>query len=582
MLELVPVLCECGFRMQAQPADLGREAVCPQCGVRFLLWPAGEATTRTSATPWYLRVGSHEMGPFAPDDLRTFVAAGRIQRGTHVRKGDEGPWVPAENVRGLLDAPPLRPPPPPLKPPAPRAATPPPVPPAGRAQGVRPPPAHRAGRRGGRGMPRGERGGMAAQLARQPGIVLAMGIGLVVIVGLVITLATRDAGTPVTPSDADLVAGITARRQDPTGNEDAAGKGPDIVKPIRQAPPAELTTEQVAARAVPSVAVVLGRSGSGTGFLVAPNLVATNRHVIAQELIQHVRVKFPDAEKRLRGNYGVRLRYEDPDFDLAFLEVDIDLPELTLAPAHAFSRGQEITVIGSPGMGDGQILQNAISRGLLSTEVQFEGVAYYQLDVAINPGNSGGPVFDKRGHVIGVVTLKATNKDGLGFCLPLSSLRSALERARTVETQEKLSMRAQHRLCVTALGLLRSAYNYAQAGEVYVLAMEASMAKGEDLNLGLRVARALLRDRLSAMDSKVILELSDAGPQVLVDTSLSSDTRARFEGLLATYYAIKEHVEHPSGTFTEWKKKAENLQAACERVALEFKREEGIDVFEED
>jgi serine protease Do len=47
------------------------------------------------------------------------------------------------------------------------------------------------------------------------------------------------------------------------------------------------------------------------------------------------------------------------------------------------------------------------------------GIAYLQLDAKINPGNSGGPVLDRAGRVIGIVTLKLQEAEGIGFALPI-------------------------------------------------------------------------------------------------------------------------------------------------------------------
>jgi S1-C subfamily serine protease len=544
--------------MQARQADLGQQGQCPQCGRTFLLWPAEEA--RAPGASWYLRVAGRELGPFEPADLKRFVAQGRIQRDTPVRKGEAGPWFPAERVRGLLDAPPAPPPPPPA-PSSPAAAL---------RPSRRPEPARAAARepRRRRGRPtRERRHDTAARLARQPGLVLAMALGLVVIVVLGIALASRSASHE--PPPAEQVA-----RTAP-GSEAAEEAAP--AKEAAPPKPRELSTEDLVAQVSPSVAIVLGRNGSGTGFLVAPNLVATNRHVIAEELIRDVRVRFPDAEKHLRGIYAVRLRYEDPELDLAFLQVEIGLPALPCAEQHAFHRGEAVTVIGSPGVGNGQILQNAISSGHVSTQLQIEKQTYVQLDIAINPGNSGGPVFDRRGRVIGVVTLKAMRKDGLGFCLPLESLQASLGRARRVAAHQITVMRARHRMRVTALALLRSASLYALAGRLYVVTMEAALAAGKDVNAGLRLAMFKVNGALKRADSGLLLLVRTQPSEILVDQALPEASRARFESLWKVYSALKAHVEKPSGTIDSYKTRLENLRVARDRLAGEFRSEEGVD-----
>ena len=102
-----------------------------------------------------------------------------------------------------------------------------------------------------------------------------------------------------------------------------------------------------------------------------------------------------------------------------------DLPPLELAPNYVFQKGEDVTVIGNPGLGDELVLENAISRGVMSSKTVIEGMNFYQMSIAINPGNSGGPVFDSSGRVIGVATLKANKAEAMGFCIPVEELKVA-------------------------------------------------------------------------------------------------------------------------------------------------------------
>ena len=58
------------------------------------------------------------------------------------------------------------------------------------------------------------------------------------------------------------------------------------------------------------------------------------------------------------------LLFEDPKHcDLAFLGVASDHSALEIAPTYAFLKGEDVMVIGNPGLGDEVVLENAISRG---------------------------------------------------------------------------------------------------------------------------------------------------------------------------------------------------------------------------
>ena len=190
---------------------------------------------------------------------------------------------------------------------------------------------------------------------------------------------------------------------------------------------ATLTTAEIVARCEPSVALIKGNVSSGTGFVIKRGIVATNAHVIEEELLSGLEVRFPGAPEGKQGPLSAQLLYEDRKRDVAFLAVTTDLPPLELETSYAFQKGEDITVIGNPGMGDDQVLENAISRGVMSAKTVIEGMNYYQMSIAINHGNSGGPVFDSTGRVIGVATLKSHKAEAMGFCIPVEELRVAAQ-----------------------------------------------------------------------------------------------------------------------------------------------------------
>ena len=194
--------------------------------------------------------------------------------------------------------------------------------------------------------------------------------------------------------------------------------------------PTTLTTEQVIANVDASVALVAGRRSGGTGFLIQPNVLVTNKHVISSEQIESIRIFFPSAKAAERGPYRAKLLYKDPARDLAFLSVETKLKPLMLAENYKFRRGQDVVVIGNPGteISDDSFLMNAVSKGVMSAETKVDGQPYFQLTLTVNHGNSGGPVLDSTGQVLGVVTLKSVNQEGMGFCIPAAEVQASLAR----------------------------------------------------------------------------------------------------------------------------------------------------------
>ena len=103
-----------------------------------------------------------------------------------------------------------------------------------------------------------------------------------------------------------------------------------------------------------------------------------------------------------------------------------------------------MTIIGTPGIGGGMVLQNAVAHGILSTETVLDGQNYYQLGASVNAGNSGGPALDSSGEVIGVVTSKARGREAIGFCIPVGDVARALVRMDHLDRGDQARLERIH------------------------------------------------------------------------------------------------------------------------------------------
>ena len=65
-------------------------------------------------------------------------------------------------------------------------------------------------------------------------------------------------------------------------------------------------------------------------------------------------------------------------------------------------------------------LEFSLSRGVVSSLRENDEIL--QIDAPINPGNSGGPVIDRTGCVVGVVTFKLEDSEGLNFAMAASRI----------------------------------------------------------------------------------------------------------------------------------------------------------------
>ena len=97
--------------------------------------------------------------------------------------------------------------------------------------------------------------------------------------------------------------------------------------------------------------------------------------------------------------------------------------------------GQDICVIGNPGITADIMFAHTMTKGIISgLDVECladngYSISLIQTDAAINSGNSGGGMFDMYGNVIGIVNSKivATTYEGIGFALTINEAKPIME-----------------------------------------------------------------------------------------------------------------------------------------------------------
>lgn len=161
------------------------------------------------------------------------------------------------------------------------------------------------------------------------------------------------------------------------------------------------------------------QTGTGTGFYIREfDLIVTNDHVVAGN--PEVTIAGKAFEKEFS-----RVWYTDRKHDLAFLEApkNVELPEVKLGRYEDMKDGDAVLAIGHP-----YGLNYTATQGVISKVDRIrDGLKFIQIDAAINPGNSGGPLVNKQGEIIGVNSFIIRGGDNLGFALPVSYLREALQ-----------------------------------------------------------------------------------------------------------------------------------------------------------
>lgn len=91
---------------------------------------------------------------------------------------------------------------------------------------------------------------------------------------------------------------------------------------------------------------------------------------------------------------------------------------LPLGDAMDLRTGDRVVFIGTP-----EGLDFTVHEGIVSHSIRSVlGLGYLQIDANVNSGNSGGPLLDPQGRIVGIVSAKVTDADGLGFALPVNYL----------------------------------------------------------------------------------------------------------------------------------------------------------------
>jgi len=160
----------------------------------------------------------------------------------------------------------------------------------------------------------------------------------------------------------------------------------------------------------PTPAPIEFKSG-GTGFLIdAKGLMITNAHIVKNS--RNIRVV--NARGQQFNAFVVRL---DVPRDVAVIKIDDDQfkPPISLP----YSIRKSSTDIAEPVFTLGYPRDEIVyGEGYLSARTGFNGdTLSCQISIAANPGNSGGPIFDHNGDVIGILTSKETETEGVVFAV---------------------------------------------------------------------------------------------------------------------------------------------------------------------
>jgi S1-C subfamily serine protease len=202
------------------------------------------------------------------------------------------------------------------------------------------------------------------------------------------------------------------------------GQSPTL--PDAQLDNAALDTAAESVLRITGNAVACGQSQSGSGFVIAPERVMTNAHVVAG--VTEAVVEVPGA-----GALTGEVVYFDPVDDLAVIAV----PGLTAAPltfGGDLGVDSEAVSLGYPfgGPFDSDPARVMSMDSVLVADIYGQAPtprAVYTLAADVQQGESGGPLLSVDGRVAGVIFAKAATTENVGYALAMAEVAPVVEQA---------------------------------------------------------------------------------------------------------------------------------------------------------
>ena len=194
--------------------------------------------------------------------------------------------------------------------------------------------------------------------------------------------------------------------------------------------PSDALMSRIGERAAPSVLRVVAdgceQRASGTAFVIAPEYLVTNAHLVVGA--SSILVQTSDA------SFSATPVLLDLELDIALLFANgVVAPALTLSREEP-RRGDLAAAIGFPGGGRKTVEPATVAATYSATGLDVTGEArvtrrIIELRSQVNPGDSGGPVVLENGTVGGVVFAESRVDPAVGYALSPIEVRDRISPA---------------------------------------------------------------------------------------------------------------------------------------------------------
>jgi len=225
-----------------------------------------------------------------------------------------------------------------------------------------------------------------------------------------------------------IVAAIILITSGVLGSNDQGPVNKDDVVVVTPGPSSEvLTPAQVYEHNIDSVFQILCfideyYIGWGSGFFISESGVAVTNHHVLDGIHKAIIIMEDGSEYDIMGYYNY-----DFGNDLAVIQVDGEgrrFQPVTIGRPDGLSVGDRVYAIGGPG-GDPLTLTEGIISRFAHEPISYDiytVAGMLQSTAFIYGGNSGGPLFNDRGHVIGVNSAGRLDRESTQWAVPIDRI----------------------------------------------------------------------------------------------------------------------------------------------------------------
>ncbi len=174
----------------------------------------------------------------------------------------------------------------------------------------------------------------------------------------------------------------------------------------------------------------------GSGFLIdTKGFVITNAHVLKGNSAIVVNSEGQEL--------NAKIIYTDKNLDLALLQItDEEFKQPKQLPFTIRKKmtelGEEVFTLGYPRT-DNDIVYG---KGYLSAQSGFEGDSNsYQIQISANPGYSGAPVFNDRAELVGIISTRQKQAEGVAFAIKSKKIYDLVDAIKENDNTEAISIK---------------------------------------------------------------------------------------------------------------------------------------------